>query len=231
MEILRRIFIGKSLPEQVKEWQRKLKSECRNIDRQLSRLSTEENKTKESIRSYAHKPSSTVQASCRLLTKELIRAKKQRCRLEYSKALLNSLSTQLDELLSTLKITGILQKSTIMIRDVNRLIRLPELNTTMMAISKEMMKVYKIHICLKNITKINQAGIFEEMVSDALDMKDIDQDTTETEQVDQILFEITEGLLGSIGPTPTTPINTNEESDQDETSLERMRHRLEILRS
>lgn len=58
---------------------------------------------------------------------------------------------QLDEQLATLKIAGILQKSTIMIKDVNKLIRLPELNETMMAISKEMMKVYKINTHFKNV--------------------------------------------------------------------------------
>ncbi|CCJ30209.1 unnamed protein product [Pneumocystis jirovecii] len=216
MEVLRRLFIGRPLQEQVREWQRKLRSECRNIDRQLSQLSIQENKTKQSIKKYASEGSShTTQASCRLLTKELIRAKKQRSRLEYSKALLNSLNMQLDEQLATLKIAGILQKSTIMIKDVNKLIRLPELNETMMAISKEMMK----------------AGIFEEMVSDALDMEDLDQDTVETKQIDQILFEITDGLLGSIEPAPTTQINTVEETDQEETSLEHMRHRLKALRN
>ncbi|KAG5517895.1 hypothetical protein PMAC_000350 [Pneumocystis sp. 'macacae'] len=216
MEILRRLFIGKPLQEQVKEWQRKLKSECRNIDRQLSQLSIQENKTKKSIKKYACEASShTAQASCRLLTKELIRAKKQRSRLEYSKALLNSLNMQLDEQLATLKVAGILQKNTIMIKDVNRLIHLPELNETMMAISKEMMK----------------AGIFEEMVSDVLDMEDLDQDPVETKQVDQILFEITDGLLGSIEPVPTSQINTIEETDQEETSLEHMRHRLKALRN
>lgn len=69
------------------------------------------------------------------------------------------------------------------------------------------------------------------MVSDALDMEDLDQDTVETKQIDQILFEITDGLLGSIEPAPTTQINTVEETDQEETSLEHMRHRLKALRN
>ncbi|EMR10894.1 hypothetical protein PNEG_01040 [Pneumocystis murina B123] len=214
MEALRRFFIGKTLQEKVREWQRKLRSECRSIDRQLSQLFTEENKTQQSIKQYARQISPIAQTSCRLLTKELIRAKKQRTRLERSKALLNSLSMQLDEQLATLKITGILEKSTIMMRDVNTLIRLPELSATMAAISKEMMK----------------AGIFEEITSETLDMEEIDEDLVETEEIDKILFEITNGLLGSTEPKLKTQIDIVEEPEQDE-SLEYMRHRLEVLRN
>ncbi|KTW30173.1 hypothetical protein T552_00650 [Pneumocystis carinii B80] len=215
MEALRRLFLGKTLQEQVREWQRKLKSECRSIDRQLSQLFIEENKTQQSIKQYARQISSPIaQTSCRLLTKELIRAKKQRTRLERSKALLNSLSMQLDEQLATLKITGILEKSTIMMRDVNTLIRLPELNATMTAISKEMMK----------------AGIFEEIVSETLDMEEIDEDIVEAEEIDKILFEIANGQLGSIEPKLKTQIDVVEEPEQDE-SLEYMRHRLQVLRN
>lgn len=119
---------------------------------------------------------------------------------------------QLNEQLATLKITGILKKSTIIMKDVNTLIRLPELNATMTEIGKEMMK----------------AGILEEMISDTLDMEDID-DTIETKEIDKILFEITDGLLGSIEPAPISQINTIEEPEQE--SLEYMRHRLEMLRS
>ncbi|QSL66635.1 hypothetical protein MERGE_001018 [Pneumocystis wakefieldiae] len=214
MEALRRFFLGKTLQEKVREWQRKLRSECRSIDRQLSQLFTEENKTQQSIKQYARQISSPIaQTSCRLLTKELIRAKKQRTRLERSKALLNSLSMQLDEQLATLKITGILEKSTIIMRDVNTLIRLPELNATMTAIGKEMMK----------------AGIFEEIISETLDMEEIDN-LVEAEEVDKILFEITNGLLGSTEPKLKTQIDIVEEPEQDE-SLEYMRHRLEVLRN
>ncbi|KAG5440741.1 hypothetical protein PCK2_000177 [Pneumocystis canis] len=173
-------------------------------------------KTKQYIKQYTRQTSfHTAEASCRLLTKELIRAKKHRARLEHSKALFNSLSMQLDEQMATLKITGILQKSTMIMKNVNELIHLPEFTSTMMTISKEMMK----------------AGVFEEMVSDALDMENVEPDVEETEEVDKILYEITNGLLGSIESTPTTQINPIEEVEQDETSLEFMRHRLEALRN
>lgn len=60
-------------------------------------------------------------------------------------------------------------------------------------------------------------------------MEEIDN-LVEAEEVDKILFEITNGLLGSTEPKLKTQIDIVEEPEQDE-SLEYMRHRLEVLRN
>jgi charged multivesicular body protein 3 len=76
------------------------------------------------------------------------------------------------------KVTGALQKSTDVMKLVNRLMKLPEINQTMQSLSMEMMK----------------AGIIQEMVNDTLEADDEDEIEEEAqEQVDKILFELTDG--------------------------------------
>lgn len=95
----------------------------------------------------------------RILAKELVRARKQRQRMYQSKATLNSIQMQLQEQigdththniptnicadlpLATYKISGILKQSTGVMRDVNQLVRIRELNRDMREFSVELTKV------------------------------------------------------------------------------------------
>ena len=76
--------------------------------------------------------------------------------------------------------TGALQKSTDVMKLVNKLMKLPEINQTMQSMSMEMMK----------------AGIIQEMVNDALEGDDEEEVEEEAqEEVDKILFELTDGFI------------------------------------
>jgi len=92
--------------------------------------------------------------SARMLAKELVRARKQRQRMYQSKATLNSVQMQLQEQVgmpilfeeevdgvATYKISGILKQSTGVMRDVNSLVKIPELNRDMRLFSMELTKV------------------------------------------------------------------------------------------
>ena len=79
--------------------------------------------------------------SCRILAKEIIRAKKAVNKLYASKAQLSSVEMGMKNQLATLRISGSLQKSTEVMKYMQELVKLPEIQATMQELSKEMMKV------------------------------------------------------------------------------------------
>lgn len=120
---------------------------------------------------------------------------------------------------ATLKISGTLQKSTEILKLSNSLIKLPELNRTMVAMSAEMSK----------------AGIMSEMMDDTLDTAlDEDEDQLEdeaSEEIEKVLFEITDGKLGtavSALPKLQTP-RTREEEQEEEAETQRVQAELDAL--
>ncbi|KAL7752728.1 Vacuolar protein-sorting-associated protein 24 [Sorochytrium milnesiophthora] len=205
-------FFGKVPPEeQVKKWCQTLRSEERAIERQIRGLDVEELKAKKSLKIAAKKGDKTV---CRMLAKELIRSQKGRDRLYTSKAQLNSVSMQLKQQLATLKVAGALQKSSEIMKLVNQLVRLPEISQQMQEFSQELMK----------------AGIIEEMIDDtigSMDEEDLDEEADE--EVDKILFQVTDGLLGqagSVGADLRTP-----EAEAEEAAAPELEKRLQALRT
>ncbi|XP_016334186.1 charged multivesicular body protein 3-like, partial [Sinocyclocheilus anshuiensis] len=78
-----------------------------------------------------------------------------------------------------LRVAGAMQKSTEVMKAMNSLVKIPEIQATMTELSKEMMK----------------AGIIEEMLEDTLEGMDDEEEMVEAAEaeVDKILFEITAG--------------------------------------
>ncbi|CCG81882.1 Vacuolar protein-sorting-associated protein [Taphrina deformans PYCC 5710] len=139
--------------------------------------------------------------------------------MEMSKATMNSLSMQLNEQLATMKITGALQKSTKMMKEVNTLVKLPELTAIMGRLQMEMTK----------------AGIMDEMVSDTLDLSEFNEEEEEAEEeVEKILGELTGEQFESAGKVPTNALPALSQPDQtdeeEEADLEFMRNRLAALK-
>lgn len=124
--------------------------------------------------------------------------------------------------LSRRKIEGSLKASTGIMKDVNSLVRLPELTGTMRELSQELVK----------------AGIIEEMVGDSLpDDQLLEGEDDEAEaEVDKVLGEILQGKLGKMdGSKVDTLVEENNEPEADleeqEATLAQMRGRLEALKS
>ena len=122
------------------------------------------------------------------------------------------------------KIEGSIKSSTGIMKDVNHLVKLPELTGTMRELSQELMK----------------AGIIEEMVGDTLPDNELlegEEEEAETE-VDKVLGEVLKDRLpqekvpqGVEKPTEE-PAQPTEEEDQDQAELlDQMRGRLEALKS
>lgn len=202
----------------MKKWRQEIRKQSRSIQRQIHALDAEEAKVKKTIKQVAKK--GDIKSS-KTLAKELIRSHKHKDRLYTSKAQLNSIVLQLEQQLATLKVAGSLQKSAEVMKLVNQLARLPEISQSMQQLSMEMTK----------------AGIMEEMISDTMDMMD-DEDIEEAaeEEVNNVLFQITDGLLGEAGTVPaivSRPAAAEEEDYEEEDEgpeLDMMQKRLQALK-
>ncbi|XP_024285977.1 charged multivesicular body protein 3 isoform X3 [Oncorhynchus tshawytscha] len=125
---------------------------------------------------------------------------------------------------AVLRVAGALQKSTEVMKAMQSLVKIPEIQGTMRELSKEMMK----------------AGIIEEMLEDTFESMEDDDEMEEAAEaeVDKILFEITAGALGK-APSKVTdalpemepPAAAAASEDESEEDIEEMHSRLAALRS
>ncbi len=219
-----------------------IRSNVRSLDRDIAALKQTEAKTKTLILQAARRaqrnPAQAKQAAqdTRVFARELIRVRKQAARLATSKAQLESVGMQVREAFSVRKIEGSIRASTGIMRDVNTLVRLPQLTGTMRELSQELVK----------------AGIIEEMVGDSLpdDALAEGEDEEAESEVDKILGEVLQGQLGKapapaderrvaqpqagvVAAPPAAAAAVEEDDDQEaaELTLEEMRGRLEALKS
>lgn len=214
--------------DQMRKCNSLIRSNTRKLDRDIAQLKLLDSKTKQYIIQASKRgqknPSQAKQAASetRTFAREMIRIRKQSSRLATSKAQLQSVQMQVNEAFSVRKIEGSLKASTGIMKDVNSLVRLPELTGTMRELSQELVK----------------AGIIEEMVGDSLpDDQLLEGEDDEAEaEVDKVLGEILQGKLGKIdGSKVDTPVEENNEPEADleeqEATLAQMRGRLEALKS
>lgn len=205
-----------------------LRSNVRKLDRDIAQVKQVEIKTKNLIiqadRRAQRDPSRAKQAQkeVRDFARELVRARKTSARLVTSKAQLNSVQMQVNEAFAVRKIEGSIRASVGIMKDVNTLIRLPELSGTMRELSVELMK----------------AGIIEEMVDETLpeDVDLLEEDEAEGE-IEKILGEVLKdkkepSLPAAPLPEPEKLVAEEEEDEEDaEAMMDQMRNRLDALRS
>jgi len=193
----------------------------------LANLKALEGKTRNFIlqasRRAQRNPSQAQQARAetRIFAKELIRVRRQEQRLATSKATLASVGMQVNEAFAMRKIEGSIKNSTVIMKDVNMLVRLPELTGTMRELSQELMK----------------AGIIEEMVSDTLENDQLleNEDEEAEAEVDKILGEVLKDRVQmpatQVPEEPLAQEPVQPEEEDEEMDLAQMRGRLEALRS
>lgn len=208
-----------------------IRANTRQLDRDITQLKSLDSKTRQFIVSASRRaernPSQAKQASneTKTFARELVRIRKQSARLSTSRAQLQSVQMQVNEAFSVRKIQGSLKKSTGIMKDVNTLVRLPELSGTMHQLSTELVR----------------AGIIEEVVDDALtDNQVMEEEEEEADaEVDNVLQEVLRGKLTqaeSVKPEQPVeeepaPAAEEEEFEDQEATLEQMRGRLEALKS
>ncbi|KAL9125051.1 MAG: hypothetical protein Q9217_005690 [Psora testacea] len=227
MESIKAVFWKPDPAAQMRKCNALIRANTRKLDRDITQLKTLDHKTRQYIlqaskRSQRNPSQAKLAAQeTRTFAKELIRIRKQSSRLATSKAQLQSVQMQVNEAFSVRKIEGSIKSSTGIMKDVNSLVRLPELTGTMRELSQELMK----------------AGIIEEMVGDSLPDEELmegEDEEAETE-VDKVLGEILHGKLGKAkvdaGPVVQEPSEEEESLEEQEATLEQMRGRLEALKS
>ena len=212
---LQRLF-GKplSLEEMTKKWRSSLRTQERQLDKQIRQIDLQEQKVKQSLKEAAKKNDRVV---CTMLAKEVIHARKAKERIHTSKAQLNSVSMQLQQQAAQIKIAGTLKKSTDIMKLVNRLVKLPDIAKDMQEMSMEMMK----------------AGIIEEMMDDAFEVDDEDEIEEEAEEeVNRVLEEITSGIFAKAGQVGTK-LPSKQVLDEPEEAIEddAVQARLSALKS
>jgi charged multivesicular body protein 3 len=193
----------------------------RSLDRDIQNLRGLEQKTKTFIlqasRRSQRNPSQAKQAAreTRTFARELIRIRKQSARLQTSRAQLQSVQMQVNEAFAVRKIEGSIRTSVGIMRDVNTLVRLPQLTGTMRELSQELVK----------------AGIIEDMVGDMLPDEPAEEEEEEAEaEVDKVLSEVLKDKLPPSAQKaeeelPSAPV-AEEEDNQEEILA-----RLEALKS
>jgi charged multivesicular body protein 3 len=226
MQSIKAVFFKPDPKEQMRKCNELIRQNNRKLDRDITSLRVVEQKTRSYIVAASKRaqktPSQANQANkeARVFARELVRVRKQNARLHTSKAQLQSVQMQVNEAFSVRQIEGSLKASTSIMKDVNTLVRLPELTGTMQALSQELMK----------------AGIIEEMVGDMLpDDELLEGEDEEAEgEVDKVLSEVLKGKIGTAETkVPQQPVEVEEEEEEEdqEATLEQMRGRLEALKS
>lgn len=213
---------------QMRKCNQLIRANTRQLDRDITQLKNLDSKTRQYIlnasRRAQRNPSQARQATneTKTFARELIRIRKQSTRLTTSRAQLQSVQMQVNEAFSVRKIQGSLKKSTGIMKDVNTLVRLPELSATMRQLSTELIR----------------AGIIEEVVDDALTDTQLMEDEEEEAdaEVDKVLQEVLQGKLTQAESVkPEQPVEeepaAEEEFEDQEATLEQMRGRLEALKS
>ncbi|OZJ03115.1 hypothetical protein BZG36_03372 [Bifiguratus adelaidae] len=207
-------FFGKKTPEElVKKWRQEIRQQERGLEKQIRFIEVEESKVKKTLKQCAARNDAKT---CKLLAKELVRSRKHKERLYTSKAQLSSINMQLNHQLATLKIAGTLQKSSEVMKLVNNLVRLPEVSRAMQQLSMELTK----------------AGIMDEMVQDTLESLDDEEVEEEADaEVDKVLYEVTNGMLGEAGAVGAPLEQPEVEEEEEETEkMDVMKQRLEALK-
>lgn len=212
-----------------------IRSDARKLDRDIAHMKQQETKAKNLILQADKRAarSSQLQAQARrevrVFARELIRCRKMSARLVTCKAQLSSVQMQVNEAFAVQKVEGSIRTCVGVMRDVNSLIRVPELAGTMQELSKELTK----------------AGIIEEMIGENLPDDGLAESEEEAaeEEVDKVLRELLKDRMATTGkmstgltpltaPEPVAATPREEEEEEDDTELiGQMRNRLEALRS
>ncbi|ODQ67568.1 doa4-independent degradation protein 3 [Nadsonia fulvescens var. elongata DSM 6958] len=226
MNFIKKAIWGPTSEEQRRTCAALIRKNQRAIDSQIQSLNSAEIKTVATVKHAARR---NDVKSARLLSKEIYNLRKHRNRLHQSKAQLNSVGLQVNEAFAMKKIEGSMKSSADIMKQVNSLIKLPELMGTMQGLSQELMK----------------SGIINDMMGDAIDdlgeTDYLEIDDEAEAHVANILTEIIGDKFQSIPADNATTIHSQPEAlveskvgaepEENDPILNIMKDRLRALES
>lgn len=198
-----------------------LRKNKRELDRSMNQLQPLKKKTESLIKKSTKNKD---YKSARIYAKELININRQYNKLYLSKTRVDSITMSINEQWSMNKLTNSLQLLTGVMKDVNQLISLGAILSTMQELLKELMK----------------AGIINEMMDDMVDL-DVEDDELESEsqdEVNKIIQSLTEDKFSKIeNEVPSSDLISEEsksnavelDDEEDHEALDEMRERLKAL--
>uniref|UniRef100_A0A914C3C2 Charged multivesicular body protein 3 n=1 Tax=Acrobeloides nanus TaxID=290746 RepID=A0A914C3C2_9BILA len=194
--------------DQVRELQRKMRTETTGIQRQINAIEREEEKVKRQIKDAAKKGDKDV---CRILAKSIVQSRKTVSKMHASKAQINSVIMGMQHQLSTMRMAGSMQKSTEVMKSMQQLVKVPEIMQTMREMSREMTKV----------------GIIDEMIEETMESLEPEElEEKAQEEVDRILWEVTAGELGR---APAAVSDTIKDEEAAKAAADMIAERLQAL--
>ncbi|KAG7696989.1 hypothetical protein KL930_002560 [Ogataea haglerorum] len=210
MDFVKKAIWGPDPKEQYRRCQSALRKNKRQIERQLQDLNAVEKKTKTLIRAAVKKDD---MKTARMYAREYKNVAKTIQRVTVSKVTLESIGMKLAEQQQMIKLKGSMQKSTEIMKDMNQLVRLPQIGHTVQELSKELTK----------------SGVIDEMMEDMLETTDIYEDE-EDEDVDEVLRTILDEKPKTEVQMPEVVRPEEPEPEEvDDELLENMRERLSAL--
>lgn len=209
MDYVKQMIWGPDQKEQIRSCQALVRKNRRQLDRSIGNLNPLQKKTESLIKSAAKKDD---MKAARLYARELVNIQKQKQRLYNSKATIDSIGLQINEQAQMVKLQGNLRESTGIMREVNSLVRLPEISHSAQELSKELMK----------------SGIINEMVEDTMEEIGEEDDLEDEEEIEAIVKKYTEKEVEPQANEPE-PAPQEEEEEDNEEILDEMRQRLKAL--
>mmetsp|Transcript_28451 Transcript_28451/g.50087 ORF Transcript_28451/g.50087 Transcript_28451/m.50087 type:complete len:215 (+) Transcript_28451:287-931(+) len=208
------LFGRKKVPikVQVKEWCKGLSKESRGIERKIREIRRDENKVKAQIKKLA-KDKNNIQA-IRIMAKGLVASRKTCDRLFQAKAQINSVNTQLKLNYAQMQVSQTMEKSGEIMKTMGQLMKLKEVQANCKVFAKQMMK----------------AGVIQDVMEDAFEMlEDPDVEEMADNEVDKVLYEVTQGQLGKVQEIKGGNLPKQEEKvvgEEKDTDIEDMKKRL-----
>lgn len=155
--------------DRAREWKKSIRSERRGIERSINKIQREEEKTKLKVKTLMKQGHSDAIMP---LVKEIAASKRSRSKLLKTCYQLDSMVRQIDLQIAQVKVCGTFQKSAEVTKMMNQMVRLPEMQATMMHLQEEMMK----------------SGVMEETIDEAMDMVQEDVEAEDQELAVKLVF-------------------------------------------
>ena len=201
----------------MRKWQSELRKEQRAVDRHIRDIERTRKSVEKDVRAAAKRGDTK---SCRILAREMVRAKSTVARLYTNKANLNSVGLRLGEQLATVSAVGHLEKSASVMAAMSKLMNQGEMAKSLAEMSREMMK----------------AGVIEEMVNDgiesALDEEDLEEEADA--EVAKVLADVAWDMLKDLPGMESVAslVQAKEEpAAQQEEEMDGLRERLAAVRT
>ena len=177
----------KTLKERSREWQRELKNQQRQIKRQIRQIENAERKAKMKIKQTYKKTQDvdTIQP----LAQGLVQTRRELMRLHKAHANIGSCANTLKMQMATRNVAQAMGATSDVMKAMNKLMNVPELQNTLRTMQHEMYK----------------QGVIEEMTDDAfsaMDPEDLDEQAGE--EIDNVLVDILGEQFAGVGSVRAT---------------------------